>query len=333
MSVDNAVPCKSCGHSNRFIEDRDTGDIVCTGCGMVAAAQMPSDEQEWRGYMEEGNVDDYARADTYKNDILQDRGLDTNLNFDDVGDSVDFDGIKKYSSHSRYSQLERKLLRCYSILQEYSDQLSVTDNIVKRAYSIINECFKHNGFKAKNNHLLCATCIYIACRQCHALRLLQEISITSDYNSKEIISMYKQILQTTSIHVPIASDEDYINRYCYILALPHNISDYSLKVNDSINSLSILPHTSTALSAVSVFFTCYLFNVQPTVTLHHISLFAAKTSRVLKTMYFSLYKSKDEIVFDAFKDELAKGVITQVELLKMLDRLPSSISDNDKNEE
>ena len=47
------VHCHS-SHSNNLKEDHTTGDFVCCNCGLVASGNIPTDEAEWRNFMEDG---------------------------------------------------------------------------------------------------------------------------------------------------------------------------------------------------------------------------------------------------------------------------------------
>lgn len=59
--------CSDC-RGTRMVWTRD-GDIVCTGCGLVAEAHVIDDRPEWRSFGDDDGLEDPCRADVLKEDI------------------------------------------------------------------------------------------------------------------------------------------------------------------------------------------------------------------------------------------------------------------------
>ena len=152
-----------------------------------------------------------------------------------------------------------------------------------------------------------------------------ELSIASRQSMRDITESFKHVVQTLHVNLPLPSDGEYIRRYCKLLEVPNSIIENSIKIMAAVKEMGLITQNTLALQPTVVLFTSLLFNCKPEVTLENVVILSGKRERIIKSLYSELYKSKDSIIFSAFRKELADDSIDQKELFSFLDRLPPTL--------
>lgn len=143
--VDKNASCSLC-KSTATIFDSNTGEIICSICGMVIHDYMESLEPEWRSFSDRGMVEISKKIRTGRpiSLALYDKGLSTHISYSNVdanGDTINpiqtpiVERIRRWDKISRFSNNSsaRNLKYAFEVMSRIKDKLSLTDAVIEKA--------------------------------------------------------------------------------------------------------------------------------------------------------------------------------------------------------
>jgi transcription initiation factor TFIIB len=219
--------CPECGGTH-IIQDYERAELVCEMCGLVLEDNKLDRGAEWRAYDSE-DMKKKERTGAPMTFTRHDKGLSTEISWDDH----DINGrVLSRSSRTKFYRL-RKLHRISktSSTREYNIARALMD-IKKRAYKmglpkdvtetaafVYRKAHKNNVTRGRSIACISAASIYIACRQCHLPRTLDEVSKAFELRRRDVSRTYNCMVRLLKISIPPASPQHYIPRLCGQLGL------------------------------------------------------------------------------------------------------------------
>jgi transcription initiation factor TFIIB len=235
MSVDDPV-CNHC-NSNDLVEDKETGEIICAGCGLVVSEVKLAR----RDFFEEGSKENKGKVlpNTTQQKMNRLMVIDRRLRADAEAPSVlraANQEIRRLvqTLHLPYS-VERKAKGIYRDAQE--EGIVLRGNIV--------------GFAA--------TSVYAACRVYGIPRTLREISQASSEDIKDIARMYRILISELKISVELDNPLNHLSRIASALGLSYRSEQ--LAVNILKEAMSVGYHIGKkpkGLAASALYISCKL---------------------------------------------------------------------------
>ena len=165
------VECKK----DSIIEDRSSGSVVCTECGLVQSSQLISEDEEWRSFGEDMHEDLMkSRVGVPETSLDVRVGLSTNISSIDGNQNKSLEKLQdKSSSGANLSGLFLGFRR----IQQLCSSLSLPHLVLhctKELYQRVRDCKK--SFRKQHTDVIILTCIYIVCRQQQIPRTFSELS-------------------------------------------------------------------------------------------------------------------------------------------------------------
>ncbi|MEX0656509.1 MAG: TFIIB-type zinc ribbon-containing protein [Nitrosopumilaceae archaeon] len=174
--------CPECKSS--LIDDVQSGEIICSTCGIVVAEQMADYGPETRST----NLEDkmrLARATGQTTYSQHDLGITTEISIS----TKDFSGktissqvanqmynLRKWQQRVRVSSpRERRLSNVLSRIGEACENVSLPKNVLETASMIYRNLDGKVEVKGKSVTSISAATVYMACKQCNVVRSLEEI--------------------------------------------------------------------------------------------------------------------------------------------------------------
>jgi transcription initiation factor TFIIB len=190
-----SIKCSICGRIRTAIADPDTGEIVCSNCGMVIAETNQDDvNPERRAFTyEEQN----ARTRTGAPISLSrhDKGLATIIGKptrDAAGRKLGadvrstFKRLKTWDMRMQIgSSTNRNLYKAFSELHVLKDKLGLSDAIVEKTAYIYRKIEGRGLVKGRTIPGMLAAAIYLACREMGTPRTLKDITRISNIKRKD----------------------------------------------------------------------------------------------------------------------------------------------------
>jgi transcription initiation factor TFIIB len=224
--------CPECG-STDLVFDENTGELICSNCGLVVEEQIIERGREWREF-EEGKKRGRAGAPLSLQKF--DMGLSTS-----VGKNIDlyrlatekkmkkFFRLKKWQERVSTS-IERNLRLALAELTRISSYLNLPNIIRDEAARLYNLVIQKGIIRGRNMESVVAACIYSACRTYGIPRTLDEIAEATNVTRKEIGRTYRFIVRKLEMRIRPSSPIDYVTRFGSLLKLSPRIQQDAIKI-------------------------------------------------------------------------------------------------------
>ena len=205
-----SMRCSVC-KTGRPIADPESGELVCSHCGLVFSEKATDGRPEWRNFGFENN--DRVRTGSPMTLAQHDMGLNTvigNNNKDSRGQNIDasmhstMKRLRTYDFRSQAStSTDRNLMRAFGELGRQRDKLGLSDAMIDKTAYIYRKALGKGLVKGRSSSAILAAAIYIACREMGAARSLNDISEITDVRRKVISRSYMFLIQQLEIIMPL----------------------------------------------------------------------------------------------------------------------------------
>lgn len=211
--------CTNCSSYQAAITDPETGEIICSNCGMVIFDKIEDTIHPERRMHTFEDVDKRARTGAPSSLARHDMGLSTIIGRSDN----DANGQKIVSStrstierlrtwDSRIqvnSSTDRNLSKAFSQLHLLKYKLGLSDAIVEKTAYIYRKAEEKKLAKGRSIIAILASALYIACRETETSRTIKDIALASNIKPKDIARNYRVLIRELDINVPIADPLKY----------------------------------------------------------------------------------------------------------------------------
>ena len=217
--MSNLERCPSCNKSS-LVLDEDSGELVCSTCGIVISENRESGGPEWRSFANDSG--DKSRVGSGTSITIHDMGLSTMIgstNKDATGKPLSstmkksIDRLRTWNTRSQVNTSSDKNLRqALSEMDKLKDKLSLTDNVIEKAAYFYRKANEKKLVKGRSIHGLVASCIYAACRDTETPRTLDDVADGINVRRKDVARCYRLIFRELDLKIPIADPINGISR-------------------------------------------------------------------------------------------------------------------------
>ncbi|MGI0045113.1 MAG: transcription initiation factor IIB, partial [Nitrososphaeraceae archaeon] len=198
-------------YQTRIITDYESGEIICSTCGMVISDKIQSNGPEWRNFEQGGTIIGSSaesnpprqRAGSTFSLARHDKGLFTVIGERDkdvYGRQLDplvrhsMHKIRMYDVRTQLAFRDRNRIRAFSELDKLKNKLGLSDSIVEKTAYIYRKAEKRGIIRGRTIHSILAASLYIACREMVAPKTLKEIAKAGDIRLKTLSKDYRMLL-------------------------------------------------------------------------------------------------------------------------------------------
>jgi len=302
--------CSVC-KDGRPIADVESGELVCSHCGLVFSDKATDNRPEWRNFGSENK--DRTRTGSPMSLAQHDMGLNTiigNNNKDSHGQNIDalmhstMKRLRTYDSRSQsYTSTDRNLKRAFGELGRQRDKLGLSDAMIDKTAYIYRKALGKGLVKGRSTSAILAAAIYIACREMGAARSLKDISEITNVRRKVISRSYMLLIQQLEIVMPIIDPIKCIAK----IANKANLSEKSKRLaidvmKDLLNSTQVpAGKRPMSLAATILYLTCLRKDGDAAVTQRDIAEAAGVTEVTIRNRIKDL---KSRNMSSAIRDRL-----------------------------
>ncbi len=235
--ISNKGELLSCGE-NAVITDFETGEIICSKCGLVLSERAEDSGPDWHSFFD----DKTNRRGTGDGTSLakHDHGLSTIIsptNKDASGKPLSTSmkkTLKQLRIWDRRSQTQapvnRNFITAFSELNRLKDKLALSNTIMERAAYIYRKVVEINLVRGRTISGMIAAALYAACRDTETSRTLNDVSQASNINRKEISRCYRLIYRELDLKMPVVDSIQCIARISSRLEISEKIKRYAIKI-------------------------------------------------------------------------------------------------------
>ncbi|KAH0542692.1 hypothetical protein FGG08_002925 [Glutinoglossum americanum] len=313
------VTCPDCKEAPpNIVEEFSSGDMVCGSCGLVLGDRIVDTRSEWRTFSndDQGN-DDPSRVGDGANPLLNGSQLQTTISFGDGGSGRSRD-LHRAQNKSTHDKSTKGLLAAYKEIGAFCDSTHIPKNVSDFAKHLFKMVDDAKAFKGKQQEVIIAGCIFIACRQCRVPRTFREIFALTKVPKKEIGRVFKllekffnnqnqekmnAVIQSGGV---VSGENNYTNtmstnpkelcvRFCSHLGLTAVCTMVSQGVAEKMTAIGALAGRSPlSAAAACIYLTSYLMKQGKTAK--EISAVAGVSDGTIRTAYKILYEHREKLV-------------------------------------
>src|SRR5919202_1961319 len=240
--------CPTCKHHLRIITDTNTGETICSRCGMVVLDRIQNISQpEWRAF---SNEESEARS---HNGIpmslaIYDMGLATVIGKTDrdaTGRKIDtmmhttMQRLRTWDLRSHVRPSDRSLVHALNELRILEDKLVLPNVVIEKAAYIYRKAHERKLSRGRHVSALVAASVHIACREMGTTRTLKDIAAASNIKRKQLAKAYTLLYIELDIKVPLADQTKCIAKVANKANLSEKTKRHAIKIMDEIRETQI----------------------------------------------------------------------------------------------
>jgi transcription initiation factor TFIIB len=222
ISSDLSTICSLCS-SSLTIFDAETGEVVCSNCGMVIYDNMQSLEAEWRIHKFE-DIKLKERTGMPTSLAIHDMGLSTFISYSNVdanGTALSQEQINKVRAMRRWNRIStynnnksaRNLNNAFEIMSRIKDKLSLTDPVTEKAAYYYRKALDKNLIKGRSIEGMVIASVYVACRELSVPRTLDEISTVINSDLTFVSKCYRLLVRHLKLQsLPVVLTSSYLSK-------------------------------------------------------------------------------------------------------------------------
>ena len=238
------LTCHLCLKNEDVITDHESGEIICSNCGMVITDKTQDvTNPEWRAYTTE-EKNEKARTGSPISLAVHDMGLSTVIgraNRDAGGQIFDvsmrstIERLRTWDSRIQvHSSEDRNLRQAFQHLDTLKDKLGLSHSIVEKTAYIYRKAYERQLPRGKTIVGVLTAAMYIACRDMGAPRTLKEIATVSNIKRKDIARNYRTLVFELDIKIPIVDPMSCIIRIANKVSLSDKTKRHAIRLMGNI---------------------------------------------------------------------------------------------------
>jgi len=208
--MQTSILCSAC-KNDRPITDPESGELVCSCCGLVFSDKAAESRAEWRNFDFERN--DRIRTGSPGSLAYHDMGLSTVIgktNSDSSGRRLDssmlsaFQRLRTWDFRTQaHTAADKNLIRAFNELDRVKDKLGLSDAIIEKTAYIYRKAQEKQLVRGRSISSILSAAIYIACREMSAARSLAEVIAITNVKRKVITRSYRILVRELDIKMPL----------------------------------------------------------------------------------------------------------------------------------
>jgi transcription initiation factor TFIIB len=212
-SKDTQTLCSICKRCDKIVTDPESGEIICSNCGMVISDKVEDTSHLQRHVFTGGQIDETrARTGAPTSLARHDMGLATIVGKDDrdaSGKKID-PSIRSTIQRLRvwdfrlqlHTPSDRSLRQAFMLLHTLKDKLGLSDAIIENTAYLYRKAQQRKFLRGRSiPAVICAT-TYIACRDLGISKTMKDIAVASNVKRKNIARVYRQLMLELDYKVP-----------------------------------------------------------------------------------------------------------------------------------
>ena len=236
--------CSICNQENTAITDPNSGEIICSGCGMVISDKIEDDIHPERRVHTFEDVDRRARTGAPSSLARHDMGLSTIIgreNRDAGGQKIDT------AMHSRLERLrtldfrtrmrtsgDRNFARAFGQLERLKEKLSLSDAIVEKAAYLYRKVQEKGLIRGRTIDSMLAAAVYSACREMETPRTIKDISAKSNVKRKDVARSYRLLVFELGVRIPVVNPMKCVARVANRLSISEKTKHHALSMMEEV---------------------------------------------------------------------------------------------------
>ena len=255
--------CPMCKDNLRIITDTNSGETICSRCGMIVLDKTQNINQpEWRAFSS-AEHEDRSRTGIPMSLAIHDMGLacvigKTNRNAGGKKMDNAMQRLRILDSRAYiHGSSDIGLIHAFNILRILKDKLTLPYVVVEKAAYIYRKAHERKLSRGRLVTAIVAASVHIACREMNTPRTLKDIAAASNIKRKQLAKAYRLLHIEFDIKVPLADQTKCIAKIANKSNLSERTKRHALRIMDEIRETQISAGKNPmALAATILYFSC-----------------------------------------------------------------------------
>jgi transcription initiation factor TFIIB len=207
------ILCSICKRSDKIVTDPDSGEIICSSCGMVLSDKVEDTSHSERPIFSEGQIDKTrVRTGTPTSLARHDMGLATIIgkgDRDSSGQKIDpsihstMQRLRKWDFRGQLNTpSDRNLMTAFKLLDTLKDKLGLSDAAIEKVAYIYRKVQERGLIRGRSIAAVLTAAVYIAYRELGISKTVKDIATASNVKPKNIARAYRQLVLELDYKVP-----------------------------------------------------------------------------------------------------------------------------------
>src|ERR671919_2748875 len=239
------LSCPTCNNSNpTTITDPESGEIICSNCGIVVLDRMEDYVHEERRAYSMEEVYSRSRTGAPASLAFHDKGLCTIIgkaNIDASGKAFDIASLQKIEKLRRLNSWinmqkssEKSLRRAFQRLDTLKDKLGLPEPIVEKSAYIFRKIQERHLVRGRTIDGMLSAAVYTACREMGAAITLKDIAAASNLTYKDISRNYRVLVFELDIKIPVIDPMKCISRLSNKLGIKEKTKKQAMNIMSEV---------------------------------------------------------------------------------------------------
>lgn len=304
--MQTTLVCFACGNE-LLISDQESGEIVCSYCGVVIAEREQDLAHDTRTFFDDG--EDKRRTGPRYSLSQNNKGFSTKMgrksyvsrtSLEPSATLGDFERIKVWDSRIQNSH-EKGLRPAFYNLHRIREELGLPDAVLERSAYFIRKASELGLTKGRTLASITAASVYLACRESETPRTLIEVAKASNVDRRRLSRDYRLLLRTFNGNLPVTSVPRCVTKIANMVGISESKKRQAIELVNALESMGIAAGKSPLGFAASVIYlVCRNTNEERTQKL--LAEAAGVTEVTIRNRYAELVKlitSRKTPLFDA----------------------------------
>ncbi|HEV2877686.1 MAG TPA: TFIIB-type zinc ribbon-containing protein, partial [Nitrososphaeraceae archaeon] len=213
LNSSESIKCSVCGRMYTAITDPESGEEICSNCGLVIAEKDIDLANPERRIFTTEESNQRARIGAPTSLSRHDRGLPTLMGKptrDAAGQKLDasarltYKRLKTWDDRERlHSSTDKNLSRAFSELYMLRDKLGLSASLVEEIAYMYRKVEDRGIVRGRTIRGMLVACVYLACRKSGNPRTLKDVSAKSNINRKDIAKNCRLVMRELGITSPV----------------------------------------------------------------------------------------------------------------------------------
>ncbi|HEY6884632.1 MAG TPA: TFIIB-type zinc ribbon-containing protein [Nitrososphaeraceae archaeon] len=240
--------CSTCKRGDMIVTDAESGEIVCSNCGMVISDKTQDMSRSERRAFSPEEANDRIRSGSPASLARYDKGLATvigNTNTDASGRHIDaamrtrMHRLRIWDSRARIHNSGRNLVHAFDELDILKDKLGLSDALVEKVAYIYRKALDRRLVRGRTTSGLMAAAIYAGCREMGTPWTLKDIAAASNIKRKDIARNYRMLLFEFELKIPNADPLKCISKVANKAKLTENTKRHAISIMKEVSKKEI----------------------------------------------------------------------------------------------
>lgn len=213
LSKDVQTLCSICKRSDKIVTDPESGEIICSNCGMVMSDKAEDVSHLDRHIFSGGQTHETrARTGAPTSLAYHDMGLATIVGKGDrdaTGTKID-PSIRSTMQRLRTwdfrvqlnTPSDRSLRQAFMVLDALKDKLGLSDALIENTAYLYRKAQQRKFLRGRSIPAVICAATYIACRDLGVSKTMKDIAAASNVKRKNIARVYRQLMLELDYKVP-----------------------------------------------------------------------------------------------------------------------------------